>query len=63
MGPGLSWSEMTAAADNNLPGGSTTDPHARLLLLLPAFGDNAVPDDAVDRVTAALRIRTRVEQP
>ncbi|MDH6229017.1 MULTISPECIES: hypothetical protein [Streptomyces] len=63
MGPGLSWSELTAAADNGLPGGSTTDPHARLLLLLPAFGDDAVPEDAVDRLTAALRARTRVEQP
>ncbi|MFF2368878.1 hypothetical protein ACFVU0_40080 [Streptomyces sp. NPDC058122] len=38
MDPGLSWAELTATADNRLPGGSTTDPHARLLLLLPAFG-------------------------
>ncbi|MFG2293883.1 hypothetical protein [Streptomyces sp. NPDC048603] len=63
MGPGLSWAELTAAADNGLPGGSTTDPHARLLLLLPAFGDDAVPDDAVERLTAALRARTQVEVP
>lgn len=63
MGPGLSWAELTPAADNGLPGGSTTDPHARLLLLLPAFGDDAVPDDAVERLTAALRARTRVEAP
>ncbi|WP_229818399.1 hypothetical protein [Streptomyces chromofuscus] len=63
MGPGLSWPELTAAADNGLPGGSTTDPHARLLLLLPAFGDDSLPDDAVDRLTAALRAHTRVEAP
>jgi hypothetical protein len=63
MGPGLSWAELTAAADSGLAGGSTTDRHARLLLLLPAFGDDAVPDDAVDRLTAALRARTRVEAP
>ncbi|MFD7403008.1 hypothetical protein ACFV7R_10110 [Streptomyces sp. NPDC059866] len=63
MGPGLSWAELTAAADNGLTGGSTTDPHARLLLLLPAFGDDAVPDDAVDRLTAALCARTHVEAP
>ncbi|GGW50094.1 hypothetical protein [Streptomyces xantholiticus] len=59
MGPGLSWAEPTAAADNGLPGDSTTDPHARLLFLLPAFGDDAVPEDAVDRLTASMRARTR----
>ncbi|MFD4483250.1 hypothetical protein ACFWPU_45100 [Streptomyces sp. NPDC058471] len=63
MGPGVSWTELVAAADNALPGGSTTDPHARLLLLLPAFGDDGVPDDAVDRLTDALRARTRVDGP
>ncbi|MFI8105428.1 hypothetical protein [Streptomyces sp. NPDC086023] len=63
MGPGLSWAELTAAADNGLHGGSTTDPHSRLLLLLPAFGDDALPDDAVERVSAALRARTCVEAP
>ncbi|MFJ8010933.1 hypothetical protein [Streptomyces sp. NPDC096339] len=63
MGPGLSWAELIAAADNGLPGGSTTNPDARLLLLLPAFGDDAVPDDAVERLTAALSARTRVEEP
>ncbi|MFJ1593166.1 hypothetical protein ACIOD0_23425 [Kitasatospora albolonga] len=61
MGPGLSWPELVAAADTGLPGGSTTDPHARLLLLLPAFGDDAVPDDAVVRLAGALRARTSVE--
>lgn len=59
----LSWAELTAAADNGLPGGSTTDPHARLLLLLPSFGDAAVPDEAFARLTAALRACTRVEAP
>jgi len=63
MGPGLSWPELIAAADNALPGGSTTDPHARLLLLLPAFGDDEVPDDAVDRLADALRARTSVDDP
>ncbi|MFJ7268278.1 hypothetical protein ACIQV3_16810 [Streptomyces sp. NPDC099050] len=63
MGPGLSWPELVAAADNALPGGSTTDPHARLLLLLPALGDDELPDDAVDRLTAALRARSGVEDP
>lgn len=63
MGPGLSWPELVAAADNALSGGSSTDPHARLLLLLPAFGDDEVPDDAVDRLAVALRARTSVEAP
>jgi hypothetical protein len=63
MGPGLSWPQLVAAADNALPGGSTADPHARLLLLLPAFGDDEVPDDAVARLADALRARTSVEDP
>jgi hypothetical protein len=63
MGPGLSWPELVAAADNALPGGSTTDPRARLLLLLPAFGDDEVPDDAVDRLAVALGARTSVDAP
>ncbi|WP_369185788.1 hypothetical protein [Streptomyces sp. Y1] len=63
MGPGLSWPELVAIADNALPGGSTDDPHARLLLLLPAFGDDDLPDDAVDRLAAALRARTGAQAP
>ncbi|MGW1469197.1 hypothetical protein ACWCPT_33225 [Streptomyces sp. NPDC002308] len=63
MGPGLSWPELVAAADSGLPGGSTTDPHARLLLLLPAFGDENVPEDAAERLTVALRARTGVDDP
>ncbi|WP_435856154.1 DUF664 domain-containing protein [Streptomyces smyrnaeus] len=35
----------------------------RLLLLLPAFGDDEVPDDAVVRLTVALSARTSVEDP
>ncbi|MFD3651713.1 hypothetical protein ACFWVT_31685 [Streptomyces cyaneofuscatus] len=33
------------------------------MLLLPAFGDDAVPDDAVGRLAGALRARTNVEDP
>ncbi|MFF2147213.1 hypothetical protein [Kitasatospora sp. NPDC058190] len=57
MGPGLSWPDLVAAADNGLPCGTVADPHARLLLLLPAFGDAAAPPEAVDRLAAALRAR------
>ncbi|WP_411105503.1 hypothetical protein [Streptomyces sp. cmx-4-9] len=63
IGPGLSWPELVAAADNALPGGSTTDPHARLLLLLPALGDDELPGDAVERLAAALCACTGVEDP
>ncbi|MFF7209197.1 hypothetical protein ACFZAU_01510 [Streptomyces sp. NPDC008238] len=63
MGPGLSWPELAAAADNGLSGGSTTDPNSRLLLLWPAFGDDAVPAAASERLVAALRARTAVEDP
>ncbi|MER7758175.1 hypothetical protein [Streptomyces sp. NPDC097619] len=62
-GPALSWSELVGAADGALPGGSTTDAHARLLLLLPAFGDDEVPEDAPDRLAEALRALTGVEDP
>ncbi|WP_394619165.1 hypothetical protein JNUCC0626_08725 [Lentzea sp. JNUCC 0626] len=61
MGQGMSWPELVAAADASPPGGSTSDPHARLLLLLPAFADADVPDDAVDRLAEALRARTAVD--
>lgn len=57
MGPGLSWPDLVAAADNGLPGGTVADPQVRLLLLLPAFGDAAAPSGAVDRLASALRSR------
>ncbi|MFD4668385.1 hypothetical protein ACFWNN_01545 [Lentzea sp. NPDC058450] len=60
-GQGMSWSELVSAADSSPPGGSTSDPHARLLLLLPAFGDDNVPADAVGRLAEALRARTAVD--
>lgn len=63
MGPGLSWPELRAAADNGLAGGSATDPDSRLLLLLPALGDMTVPGVATERLAAALRARTAVEDP
>ncbi|WP_218920393.1 hypothetical protein [Lentzea guizhouensis] len=62
-GPGLSWPELAAAAHGSPPGGSTSDPHARLLLLLPAFGDDELPDDAVGRLADALRAHTSVDDP
>lgn len=37
-GPGLSWAELEAVALNGVPGGSTDDQHARLLLMLPCAG-------------------------
>ncbi|NGO78913.1 hypothetical protein G6045_25110 [Streptomyces sp. YC504] len=63
MGPGLSWPELVTAAFSAMPGGSTDDPHARLLLLLPALGDDDIPDDAVHRLAAALEHLTAVEDP
>ncbi|MGW0095619.1 hypothetical protein ACWDWS_42660 [Streptomyces sp. NPDC003328] len=61
MGPGLSWSDLLAAMDNGLPGGTTTDPNTLLLLLLPAFGDAAAPQETVDRLAEALRSRLRIQ--
>lgn len=60
-GPGLSWAELTAAAFSGIPGGSTDDPRARLLLLLPAFGDARAADDATATVAQALDAHTHVE--
>jgi hypothetical protein len=63
MGPALSWPELVTAADNGLPGGSTADPDARLLLLLPALGDDDLPDAAAERLTSALRALVGVGDP
>lgn len=55
-GPGLSWQELSHIAnttcDPNSPG--VHDPYARLLLLLPALGDEDLPGDAEEAVSAAL---------
>ncbi|MFE4176586.1 hypothetical protein ACFRR7_31840 [Streptomyces sp. NPDC056909] len=54
-GPGLCWPELAALLQ--APGGSdgVTDPHARLLLLLPVLGDTGTPPEAVNMVVEALR--------
>lgn len=62
-GPGLSWTELVGAADNGLPGGTTTDPDTRLLLLLPALGDADLPADAGKRLAACLRNRLGAAEP
>ncbi|MFD0429255.1 hypothetical protein ACFQ60_20405 [Streptomyces zhihengii] len=54
-GPGLAWPELLHIAhtpDASAPG--VQDPHARLLLLLPALGDADLPDEAAPVVAAAL---------
>ncbi|MEU5275132.1 hypothetical protein AB0G87_01790 [Streptomyces asoensis] len=54
-GPGLSWRELTHIArtpDLNAPGVHAV--HVRLLLLLPALGDQDVPDDAPEVLSDAL---------
>ncbi|WP_327249468.1 hypothetical protein [Streptomyces sp. NBC_01320] len=56
-GPGLSWRELVHIA-NSVPSDAHDpgihDPYARLLLLLPALGDEDLPADAVERVSQAL---------
>ncbi|MER7755253.1 hypothetical protein [Kitasatospora sp. NPDC097643] len=54
IGPGLCWPELSGIlrAPNGAVG--VTDPHARLLLLLPALGDSSAPAEAVDAVAEAL---------
>ncbi|MFE5587502.1 hypothetical protein [Kitasatospora sp. NPDC056531] len=63
MGPALSWLELATAADSTPPDADTRDAHARLLLLLPAMGDDAPPSTAAPRLAAALRAHTAVEDP
>jgi len=55
-GPGLSWRELLHIArtpDPRAPG--VQNPHARLLLLLPALGDQDTPSEASDLVAEALQ--------
>ncbi|MFE9204227.1 hypothetical protein [Micromonospora sp. NPDC007230] len=52
--PGLSWSELIAAATWSSAPYGVVEPDARLLLLLPAFGDADLPADATAMLTAAL---------
>ncbi|MEE1752788.1 hypothetical protein [Streptomyces sp. SP18CS02] len=54
IGPGLCWAELAALLDAPGDGEGVTDPHARLLLLLPVLGDTNVPAGAVTRVQEAL---------
>jgi hypothetical protein len=54
-GPGLAWRELVHIArtpDGGAPG--VQDPHARLLFLLPALGDEDTPAGGVDVVADAL---------
>ncbi|ARP70088.1 hypothetical protein LK07_10140 [Streptomyces pluripotens] len=60
MGPGLSWPELEASADQGSTSG-VTDPNARLLLLFPMLGDADVPEAAVPRLASALAELTIVE--
>ncbi|MEU4085953.1 hypothetical protein [Streptomyces aureus] len=53
-GPGLAWRELVHIAQNPGTGPGVTTPHARLLLLLPVLGDEALPPDAVEVVESAL---------
>ncbi|MEU1176624.1 hypothetical protein ABZ464_03065 [Streptomyces sp. NPDC005820] len=63
MGPGLSWPELVAVADAPSADAAGADSHARLLLLLPAFGDDAIPAEAVERPARALGLRVGVADP
>ncbi len=52
--PGLSWPELMAAASFFGEPSGIVEPHARLLLLLPAFGDADLPPGANEMAAAAL---------
>ncbi|MFC4853660.1 hypothetical protein [Actinophytocola glycyrrhizae] len=62
MGPGLSWRELVAVADQPVSGG-VADADARLLLLFPMLGDADVPEAAAARLASALSTLTVVEEP
>ncbi|MCM3300417.1 hypothetical protein [Streptomyces pseudogriseolus] len=50
IGPGLCWPELAALVEAPPGAAGVTDPHVRLLLLLPVLGDTAVPEAAVSAV-------------
>lgn len=63
VGPGLCWPELAALAEapeapeapgETVEAAGVTDPHARLLLLLPVLGDADAPPEAVGIVAEAL---------
>ncbi|MER7191284.1 hypothetical protein [Streptomyces flaveolus] len=54
IGPGLCWPELAALLEAPPGAAGVTDPHARLLLLLPVLGEAAVPEEAVTAVIEAL---------
>lgn len=54
IGPGLCWAELAALLPAPEGADGVTDPHARLLLLLPVLGDANIPAEAVASVREAL---------
>ncbi|MEU7580111.1 hypothetical protein AB0B50_21235 [Streptomyces sp. NPDC041068] len=54
IGPGLCWPELAALLEAPQDATGVTDPHRRLLLLLPVLGDAAASEDAVAAVAQAL---------
>lgn len=61
--PALSWPELAAAAHSDAPGGSTQDPHKRLLLLWPAMGDDSISGEAATTLAEALSACTSASDP
>ncbi|WP_138897214.1 hypothetical protein [Streptomyces chryseus] len=55
LGPGLCWPELAALLRSPPGAAGVTDPHQRLLLLLPVLGDANVPAQAVTTLMDALR--------
>lgn len=65
IGPGLSWPELVAIANQPPASGDNTllDAAGRLLILLPALGDAGLPVAAVPTVAAALSELTTSPEP
>ncbi|MEU6769007.1 hypothetical protein ABZ916_41640 [Streptomyces sp. NPDC046853] len=57
IGPGLCWPELAALLPAPAEAAGVTDPHARLLLLLPVLGDADAPPEAVEAVAEALVVQ------